>query len=407
MNIFQELQERDLIAQTTNEEKIKEILQNEKTYFYVGFEPTADSLHVGHFVQLMIASRLQKAGHIPIILFGGATALIGDPSGKTDMRKMLSSKQIEHNIECFKKQASRFIDFSEGKAILVNNADWLLDLNYIKFLREIGVHFSINRMLAAECYKQRLEKGLTFFELNYMIMQSYDFLVLNRKYNCKLELGGDDQWSNILGGIDLIRRCDQKEVFGLTFKLLTTGEGKKMGKTEKGALWLDKEKTSVYDFYQYWRNINDGDVIKCMKMLTYIPVSEIKKYEIRAKEEINTVKEILAYEITKLVHGELEADKARETAKQIFSGNGDTSNMPTEYIGKENFVDEKIDIVSLLVNTSLAPSKKEARRLIEQGGITLNGEKVSDFNYEIKIDDFLSDVVIKKGKKIYKKILLK
>ena len=321
MNIYQELKQRNLIAQVTNEENVEKLLNSEKVPFYIGFEPTADSLHVGHFVQILIMARLQKAGHIPIILFGGGTGLIGDPSGKTDMRKMLSTETIDHNIKCFIKQASKFLDFSPGKAIIVNNADWLRNLNYIDFLREIGVHFSVNRMLAAECYKKRLETGLTFFELNYMLMQSYDFLVLNRKYKCKLELGGDDQWSNIIGGVELVRKCDRNEVYGLTFKLLTTSEGKKMGKTEKGALWLDPEKVSPYDFYQYWRNVNDQDVINCLNMLTFLPVNQIKEYEKLEGQELNKVKEILAFEVTKLVHGEEEATKAMNTARTLFSAN--------------------------------------------------------------------------------------
>ena len=319
MGIYEELSERGLIAQVTNEEKVRQILNNEKCVFYIGFEPTANSLHVGHFVQILIMSRLQKAGHTPIILFGGGTGMIGDPSGKTDMRRMMTEEEINYNIECFKKQAARFIDFSEGKAIMINNSDWLCKLNYIDFLRDVGVHFSVNRMLAAECYKQRLEKGLTFFEMNYMIMQSYDFLVLNRKFNCRLELGGDDQWSNIIGGVELVRKKDSKDVYGLTFVLLTTSQGTKMGKTEKGALWLDPQKTTPYEFYQYWRNVDDKDVIKCFKVLTFIPLEQIKKYEQDQKENINKVKETLAFELTKLVHGEECALAAQEEAKRIFS----------------------------------------------------------------------------------------
>lgn len=407
MDIYQDLVDRDLIAQTTNEEKVKDILKNQKVPFYIGFEPTADSLHVGHFVQIMIMSRLQKAGHIPIILFGGATALIGDPSGKTDMRPMMTQETINHNIECFKKQASKFIDFSPGKALIVNNADWLLDLNYIKFLREIGVHFSINRMLAAECYKQRLERGLTFFELNYMIMQSYDFLVLSRKYNCFLELGGDDQWSNIIGGVELIRKCDKKEAYGLTFGLLTTSEGKKMGKTEKGALWLDENKTSPYEFFQYWRNVNDKDVIKCLKMLTFLPVEEIRKYEKLEGQELNKVKELLAFEITKLVHGEEKAQNALETARNLFSDKCGEGDMPTYELDKAMLENNEIEILEILKISGLSPSKSDSRRLIEQGGIAVNDEKISDIHFKLNLQELENGVVIKKGKKTYKKIIIK
>ncbi len=407
MDIYQELVKRDLVAQVTNEEKVKELLRKDSVPFYIGFEPTADSLHVGHFVQIMIMSRLQKAGHIPIILFGGATALIGDPSGKTDMRKMLTQEEINHNIECFKKQASRFIDFSDGKALIVNNAQWLSDLNYINFLREIGVYFSVNRMLAAECYKQRLERGLTFFELNYMIMQSYDFLVLSRKYNCFLELGGDDQWSNIIGGVELIRKCDKKEAYGLTFRLLTTSEGKKMGKTEKGALWLDENKTTPYDFFQYWRNVDDKDVVKCLKMLTYLPIEEINKYESLQGQELNKVKELLAFEITKLVHGEEKAQKALNTAKNLFSGSSNQGEMPTYVLEKNLGSDDGIQILDLLKMVGLTSSKSDGRRLMEQGGITLNDKKILDVYFKIPENDLLKGVIIKKGKKTYKKIIYK
>lgn len=406
MGIFKELQERELVAQVTNEEKVKEILEKEKICFYIGFDPTADSLHVGHFTQLMIASRLQKAGHTPIILFGGGTAMIGDPSGKTDMRKMLSKETIKHNIECFLKQASKFIDFTPGKAIIANNADWLGNLNYIDFLREIGVHFSVNRMLAAECYKQRLERGLTFFEMNYMVMQGYDFLVLNRKYGCKLELGGDDQWSNIIGGVELVRKCDQKEAYGLTFKLLTTSEGKKMGKTEKGALWLDPEKTSPYDFYQYWRNVNDKDVIKCLQMLTFIPVEQINEYKKIEGQEINKIKEILAFEITKLVHGEEEAQKCKEASRSIFENKSSSENMPSCQLSESDLVDGKIEILDLLCKAELCPSKSEARRLVQQGGIAVNDEKITDIHHEILKTDLQKSVIVRKGKKIFKKVTL-
>lgn len=406
MDIYSELLGRDLVAQVTHEEEVKDVLKNKKIHFYIGFDPTADALHVGHFVQIMIMARLQKAGHIPIILFGGGTALIGDPSGKTDMRKMLTRKEIDHNIECFKEQASKFLDFSPGKAVMVNNADWLMDLNYIKFLREIGVHFSVNRMLAAECYKQRLEKGLTFFELNYMIMQSYDFLVLNREYGCMLQLGGDDQWSNIISGVDLVRKCDRKEAYGLTFKLLTTSEGKKMGKTEKGALWLDAQKTSPYEFYQYWRNVGDNDVFTCMKMLTFLPIEKIKEYEELEGREINAAKEALAFEVTKLVHGEEEAQKALHTSRTLFESKNEEANMPQFRLAEEKLSENSIDLISLLTESGLAPSKSEARRLIQQGGIEIDSEKVTDLFYKINSDNLKNGIIIKKGKKIYKKISL-
>ena len=407
MNIFDELKERGLIAQTTNEEKTKDMLKNQKVSFYIGFDPTADSLHVGHFVQMMVMAHMQRAGHTPITLFGGGTGMIGDPSGKTDMRKMLTKEDIEHNISCFKKQMSKFIDFSDNKAIMVNNADWLLNLNYIEFLRDIGVHFSVNRMLAAECYKQRLENGLSFFELNYMIMQSYDFLVLNKKYNCQLELGGDDQWSNIIGGVELVRKKSQKEVFGMTFNLLTTSEGKKMGKTESGAIWLDPDKTSPYDFYQYWRNVADTDVIKCLKMLTFVPLSEITELETLTGSQLNRAKEILAFEVTKLVHGNEEAKRAQNAAHAIFCSGENTSDMPTTKIMLNN--DKKISVVELLILSKLAGSKGEAKRLIEQGGVsvTLKGEtkKISSISDEILENDFADNfIIIKKGKKVYHKI---
>ncbi len=406
MNIYENLKKRDLIAQVTNEEKVENILNNDKVKFYIGFEPTADSLHVGHFVQIMIMSRLQKAGHFPILLFGGGTGLIGDPSGKTDMRKMLSPEQINHNIECFKVQAERFLDLSPQKALVVNNASWLSQLNYIDFLREIGVHFSVNRMLAAECYKQRLEKGLTFFELNYMIMQSYDFLVLNKKYNCQLQLGGDDQWSNILGGVDLIRRVQKQEAYGLTFKLLTTSEGKKMGKTEKGAVWLDASKTSPYDFYQYWRNVDDKDISKCLNMLTFLSVEEISELSNLKDEKINHAKEILAYEITKLVHGEEEAKKAQNTAKNLFAGAKDSSSMPQYILPKDTLIDEKLPLTSLLTLASLASSKSDARRLIEQGGISVDEVKITNPSTEITKHQLETGIIIKKGKKVFKRINL-
>lgn len=406
MGIYEELSERGLIAQVTNEEKVREILNNEKCVFYIGFEPTANSLHVGHFVQILIMSRLQKVGHTPIILFGGGTGMIGDPSGKTDMRRMMTEEEINYNIECFKKQASRFIDFSEGKAIMINNSDWLCKLNYIDFLRDIGVHFSVNRMLSAECYKQRLEKGLTFFEMNYMIMQSYDFLVLNRKFNCRLELGGDDQWSNIIGGVELVRRKDAKDVYGLTFVLLTTSQGTKMGKTEKGALWLDPNKTTPYEFYQYWRNVDDKDVIKCFKVLTFISLGQIKKYEQEQKSDINKAKEILAFEITKLVHGEECAIKVQEEARRIFSEGEVFSENLILKLNKKDLKDDKIDLISLLVKLEMSSSKSESRRLIQQGGISINKEKTLDVNLVLSSKDLSKGLIIKKGKKIYKKVIL-
>ncbi len=409
MNIFDDLKARDLVAQVTNEERVREILNTQKVNFYIGFEPTADSLHVGHFTQIMIMSRLQKAGHVPIILFGGATALIGDPSGKTDMRRMMTQEEINHNISCFKKQAEKFIDFENNKAIIVNNYDWLSDLNYIKFLREIGVHFSVNRMLAAECYKQRLERGLTFFELNYMIMQSYDFLVLNQKYNCNLQLGGDDQWSNIIGGVELIRRVRQKEAFGLTFKLLVTSEGKKMGKTEKGAVWLDRNKTSPYEFYQYWRNIHDNDVINCLNMLTFLPTEQINSYKNYKDQEINKLKEILAFELTKIVHSEQDALESQEISRNLFDKKITSQNMPEFKISRESIQENSnnnICILDLMVLCSVVDSKKEARRLIEQNGIHINSNIITDINHKINITDLESGVILQKGKKYFLRIII-
>ena len=408
MNVFEELKARGMIAQMTDEEKIKELFDNEKIYFYIGFDPTADSLHVGHFVQIMVMAHMQKAGHVPIALFGGGTGMIGDPSGKSDMRKMLSREEIEHNIGCFKKQMSRLIDFSDGKAIMVNNADWLMSLNYIDFLRDVGVHFSVNRMLAAECYKQRLERGLSFFELNYMIMQSYDFLTLNRKYNCIMEMGGDDQWSNIIGGVELIRRADKRDAYGMTFSLLLTSEGKKMGKTEKGAIWLDPEKTSPYEFLQYWRNVDDADVIKCMKMLTFIPIDKINEYAKCKGSDLNRVKEILAYEVTKLIHGEAEAQKALDAARALFGSKADTENMPMTELGKEDFSDDSIQILDLLMKASLISSKGKGRRLIDQGGISIDDKKVASATGTVNLSDFGKGyIVVKKGKKVFHKIIVK
>ncbi len=407
MNVYQEFKERGLLAQSTNEEAIAKLLENEKVTFYIGFDPTADSLHVGHFMQMKIMAHMQRAGHRPIALFGGGTGMIGDPSGKTDMRKMLTKETIAHNIECFKKQMAKFIDTSDDKALFVNNGDWLLDLNYVDFLRDIGAHFSVNRMLSAECYKARMEKGLTFLEFNYMIMQSYDFYKLYNDYGCAIEFGGDDQWSNIIGGVELIRRKLGKEAYGMTFQLLTNSEGKKMGKTEKGAIWLDPEKTSPYDFFQYWRNVGDADVIKCLKMLTFLPLEEIKKYEGLEGSQLNAAKEVLAYELTKLVHNEEEANKALDAARALFSAGGSIENMPKTVLMGENFTDGKIAIIDMLLVSKLCPSKGEARRLIQQGGVTVADEKVTDFAKEYTSADFEGDgLIVKKGKKTFHRFTL-
>jgi len=407
MGVFEELKARGLIAQITDEEKVKDLLDNQKTSFYIGFDPTADSLHVGHFVQIMVMAHMQRAGHTPIALFGGGTGMVGDPSGKSDMRRMLTEEEIDHNIACFKKQMSTLIDFSEGKAIMANNGDWLLNLNYIQFIRDIGVHFTVNRMLAAECYKQRMEKGLSFFELNYMIMQSYDFLELNHRYNCQLELGGDDQWSNIIGGVELIRRKEGKEAYGMTFTLLTTSEGKKMGKTEKGAVWLDPEKTTPFEFYQYWRNIGDADVIKCLKILTFLPLSEINELAKLEGGELNKAKEILAFEVTKLIHGEEEALKAQDGARALFGAGTNTENMPSSDITASDFIDGEIGVLDLLAKIKLIPSKGEGRRLIEQGGVAIDDVKVESATTKLAIRDFDKKyVIIKKGKKIHHKVNL-
>ncbi len=407
MGVYEELKERGLIAQVTDEEKVRDLLDNKQTTFYIGFDPTADSLHVGHFVQIMVMAHMQRAGHTPIALFGGGTGLVGDPSGKSDMRKMLTEEDINHNIECFRKQMSALIDFSDGKAIMANNADWLLNLNYIRFIRDIGVHFTINRMLAAECYKQRMERGLTFFELNYMIMQSYDFLELNHRYNCCLELGGDDQWSNIIGGVELIRRKEGKEAYGMTFTLLTTSEGKKMGKTEKGAVWLNPEKTSPFEFYQYWRNIGDSDVIKCLKILTFLPLPEINELAKLEGSELNKAKEILAYEVTKLIHGEEAAKKAQEGARALFSAGTSTENMPSSDIAESDFTNGEIGVLDLLAKVKLIPSKGEGRRLIEQGGLSIDDEKVTSATAKLSLKNFDKKyVIMKKGKKIHHKINL-
>ncbi|MDD6490496.1 MAG: tyrosine--tRNA ligase [Clostridia bacterium] len=408
MGVFEELQERGLIAQMTDEEEIKELINSGKAVFYIGFDPTADSLHVGHFMALCLMKRLQMAGNKPIALIGGGTAMIGDPSGKTDMRKMMTQETIQHNCECFKKQMSRFIDFSDGKALMVNNADWLMGLNYVDFLREVGAHFSVNRMLTAECYKQRLERGLSFLEFNYMIMQSYDFFSLFQKYGCNLQFGGDDQWSNMLGGTELIRRKLGKDAYAMTINLLLNSEGKKMGKTEKGAVWLDPEKTSPFDFFQYWRNINDADVIKCLKMLTFLPMEEINELAKLEGSELNRAKEILAFELTKLVHGEDEAQKALDGARALFMSKSDTNNMPSTELSVSDFTDGKIGLIDLLAKTKLVPSKAEARRLIQQGGISVDDVKITDVKAELSSSDNFSKgyVVIKKGKKVFHKAIL-
>ena len=404
-NVYDVLAERGLIAQTTHEKEIRELLANEKVTFYIGFDPTADSLHVGHFLQMVVMRHLQDYGHRPIALVGGGTGTIGDPSGRSDMRQMMTMETINHNCECFKKQLSSIVDFSDGKAIMVNNADWLLGLNYIDFMRDIGSCFSVNKMLTAECYKQRLEKGLTFLEFNYMLMQSYDFLMLNRKYGCKIELGGDDQWSNIIGGIELCRRKDQKQVYGMTFTLLSNSEGKKMGKTQKGALWLDPEKTSPYEFYQYWRNVDDADVIKCLKLITFVPMEEINEMAKWEGQQLNEAKRRLAYEVTKLVHGEEEAKKAQGAAEAVFGGGSDNSNMPTTAITKGEA--KEINILDLMLKAGLIPSKGEGRRLVQQGGVSVNGNKVSDIAQNICESDFEDGcVIIKKGKKVFHKIVI-
>lgn len=405
-SVFDTLKERGFIAQLTHEDSIREMLEKEKVTFYIGFDPTADSLHVGHFLQMMVMAHMQRAGHRPIAIIGGGTAMVGDPSGRTDMRRMMTREEIQHNADNFKKQLSKFIDFSEGKALMIDNSEWLLKLNYVEFLRDIGVHFSVNRMLAAECFKSRLERGLSFIEFNYMLMQSYDFLVLFQKYNCKLQLGGDDQWSNILGGIDLIRRVEGKEAYGMTFTLLTTSEGKKMGKTQKGALWLDPEKTSPYEFYQYWRNIHDDDVIKCLKLLTFLPMEEIEKLARLKGEEINEAKKVLAYEVTKLIHGEEEAAKARQLAEALFGKGGNTDNMPSTEISSAE-MGEGINVLDLLLKAKLIPSKGEGRRLISQGGIYIGENRIESFEHLITPKDFTgNELIIRKGKKVYHKIIL-
>ncbi len=408
MTLYEELVARGLIAQVTDEEEIKELINNGKATFYIGFDPTADSLHVGHFMALCLMKRLQMAGNRPIALIGGGTGMIGDPSGRTDMRQMMTPETIQHNCDCFKKQMSRFIDFSEGKALMVNNADWLMDLNYIDVLREVGPHFSVNRMLTAECYKQRMEKGLSFLEFNYMIMQSYDFYVLYQKYGCNMEFGGDDQWSNMLGGTELIRRKLGKDAYAMTINLLLNSEGKKMGKTQSGAVWLDPNKTTPFDFFQYWRNVSDADVLKCIRMLTFLPLDEIDAMENWEGAQLNQAKEILAYELTKLVHGEEEAEKAREASHALFAGGGDSANMPTVELTTEDFAERDMDIMAVLVRTGLDKTRSDARRAVEQGGVTVNDEKVTDVKTTYNADFFRGNgVVVKRGKKKFVKILMK
>ncbi|MGN0633797.1 MAG: tyrosine--tRNA ligase [Oscillospiraceae bacterium] len=405
MTLFEELKRRGLIAQLTDEKEIEELVNAGKATFYIGFDPTADSLHVGHFMALCLMKRLQMAGNKPIVLIGGGTAMIGDPSGKTDMRKMMTKETIDHNAQCFKKQMSRFIDFSEDKAIVVNNGDWLLDLNYVDVLRDVGAHFSVNKMLTFECYKQRMERGLTFLEFNYMIMQSYDFYKLYKDYGCNMQFGGDDQWANMLGGTELIRKKLGKDAYAMTITLLLNSEGKKMGKTEKGAVWLDPEKTSPYDFFQYWRNVGDADVIKCLKMLTFVPIEEIEEMEKTMEgAQFNKAKELLAYELTKLVHGEEEADKALEAAKALFSANSASANMPTTELSADELTDGGMNILDLLVRTGLTPSKSEGRRLVTQNGIAVNDVKFTDPKGSV---DLSAEVIIKKGKKIFHKVVVK
>ena len=405
MNIYDELVARGLIAQVTNETEIKNMINEGKATFYIGFDPTADSLHVGHFMALCLMKRLQMAGNKPVVLIGGGTAMIGDPSGRTDMRSMMTRETIQHNCDCFKKQMERFIEFGEDKAIMVNNADWLLDLNYVDVLREVGACFSVNNMLRAECYKQRMEKGLSFLEFNYMIMQSYDFYYLYQKYGCNMQFGGNDQWSNMLGGTELIRRKLGKDAHAMTITLLLNSEGKKMGKTASGAVWLDPNKTTPYDFYQYWRNVDDADVLKCIRMLTFLPVEEINKMDAWEGAQLNTAKEILAYELTKLVHGEEEATKAQNSAKALF-GAGNAENMPAYALADDDFTDGGIDILTLLVKAELVPSKSEARRAVEQGGVTVEGDKVTDIRKTFAKSDFADGIVLKRGKKSFKKITL-
>ena len=406
MTIYDELVARGLIAQVTDEKEIKELINNGKATFYIGFDPTADSLHVGHFMALCLMKRLQMAGNKPIVLIGGGTAQIGDPSGRTDMRQMMTTETINHNVECFKKQMSRFIDFGEGKAIMVNNADWLMDLNYVDVLREVGAHFSVNRMLTAECYKQRMEKGLSFLEFNYMIMQSYDFYTLFQKYGCNMEFGGDDQWSNMLGGTELIRRKLGKDAYAMTINLLLNSEGKKMGKTQSGAVWLDPNKTTPFEFFQYWRNVSDADVLKCIRMLTFLPLEEIDNMESWEGAQLNEAKEILAFELTKLVHGEEEAAKAKEASHALFAGGANNTNMPTVTVTAEDFPDGELDIISVLVKAGLCDSRGDGRRNIQQGGVSVADEKVTDISTKYTLDDFKGEgLIIRRGKKKFAKVV--
>ena len=408
MTIYDELVARGLIAQVTDEKEIKELINNGKATFYIGFDPTADSLHVGHFMALCLMKRLQMAGNKPIVLIGGGTAQIGDPSGRTDMRQMMTTETINHNVECFKKQMSRFIDFGEGKAIMVNNADWLMDLNYVDVLREVGAHFSVNRMLTAECYKQRMEKGLSFLEFNYMIMQSYDFYTLFQKYGCNMEFGGDDQWSNMLGGTELIRRKLGKDAYAMTINLLLNSEGKKMGKTQSGAVWLDPNKTSPFDFFQYWRNVADSDVLKCIRMLTFLPLEQIDEMDKWEGAKLNEAKEILAYELTKLVHGEEVAKKAKEASHALFAGGGVSAHMPTVEVTADDLYNDKLDIMAVLVKASLCESRSDARRAVQQGGVSVDGEKVTDISTSYMLDEFAGEgKVVKRGKKKFAKVISK
>ncbi|MCR4705601.1 MAG: tyrosine--tRNA ligase [Lachnospiraceae bacterium] len=406
MKIFEELKARGLLAQLTDEDEIRELVNNGKATFYIGFDPTADSLHVGHFMALCLMKRLQMAGNKPIALIGGGTGMIGDPSGRSDLRQVLTKEIIQHNCDCFKEQMSKFIDFSDGKALMVNNADWLLDLNYVEFIRDIGPHFSVNNMLRAECYKQRMEKGLTFLEFNYMLMQSYDFFELFQRYGCNMQFGGDDQWSNMLGGTELIRRKLGKDAYAMTITLLLNSEGKKMGKTQKGAVWLDPNKTSPFEFYQYWRNVADADVLKCIRMLTFLPLEEIDKMNDWEGSQLNQAKEILAFELTKLVHGEEEAKKAQDGARALFS-TGDAADMPTAELSDEDFNEESIDLIGVLVKSGLVPTRSEGRRAIEQGGVTVDGEKITDVHASFEKAAFADGMIVKRGKKNFRKVFAK
>ena len=408
MTVWEELKARGLIAQVTDEDEIKEMVNNGKATFYIGFDPTADSLHVGHFMALCLMKRLQMAGNRPIALLGGGTGMIGDPSGRTDMRQMLTKETIQHNIDCFKQQMSRFIDFSDGKALMVNNADWLMNLNYVELLREVGAHFSVNRMLTAECYKQRMERGLSFLEFNYMIMQSYDFYMLYQKYGCNMQFGGDDQWSNMLGGTELIRRKLGKDAYAMTINLLLNSEGKKMGKTQSGAVWLDPNKTTPFEFFQYWRNVSDADVLKCLRMLTFLPLEQIDEMDKWEGAQLNEAKEILAFELTKMVHGEEEAQKAKEASHALFSGAGASEHMPTIEVSAEDFAAGNMDIMAVLVKAGLCDSRSDARRAVQQGGVSVEGEKVTDISANYALDDFAGEgKVVKRGKKKFAKVVAK